>query len=102
MNKPDLQLESLLNESFETWKKKGRGYCVNVLSHAIDDVFKAGWRARDEVKRFHHEAEIESMKKRTEELEQELLNLGEEKDNLEEMNVDLESKLSRIEGAISQ
>ena len=91
MNKPDLQLQSLLNEKndvflFEAWKKEKRGYCVNALNHAVDDVFKAGWLARDEVKRFHHEAEVESLKKEIEKLEVLLLDLGEEKDNLEQMN----------------
>ncbi len=100
MNKPDLQLQSLLNDKFEAWKKEKRGYCVNALNHAVDDVFKAGWLARDEVKRFHHEAEVESLKEEIERLEALLLDLGEEKDDAQSEAFALKHQLKGVEKAI--
>lgn len=101
MNKPDLKLQSLLNEKFEAWKKEKRGYCVSALNHAVDDVFKAGWLARDKVKRFHHEAEVESLKKEIEKLETLLLNFGEEKDDAQSKAFALKHQLEGVKKAIN-
>ncbi len=96
MKKPDQDLIQLLAESATSWMDQKRVEHTSRFRAAFQDAFEAGWHARDEVKRFHHEAEVESVKKEVEKLETLLLDLGEEKDNMAQKAIDLETKLNNI------
>ena len=102
MKKPDKDLQQLLAESATEWSHQKQVEHTNRFRAAFQDAFEAGWHARDNVKRFHHEAEVKSVKQEIEKLEALLLDLGEEKDDLEQRNVELESRLSDIEEVVGQ
>ena len=100
MNKPNRDLQQLLAESSTKWLHQKCVEHTGRFRAAFQDAFEAGWHARDRVKRFHHEAEVQSMKEEMEKLEQQLLQFGEEKDNAEQKAVDLETQLANVEKAI--
>ncbi len=100
MKKPDKDLQQLLVNSTTEWMNRKRVLHTNIFRGAFQDAFEAGWHARDNVKRFHHEAEVESMKQETEKLEALLFNIGEEKDDAESKAFALECRLESIQKAV--
>ncbi len=100
MKKPDKDLQQLLVSSATEWMDRRRVLHTNIFRGAFQDAFEAGWHARDNVKRFHHEAEVESVKKEIERLETLLLDLAEEKDDAESKALALKYQLEGVQKAI--